>query len=140
MTIRSHIYYIPGEYSVKLTIESTLHCVDSIRFDAIKVAQSDLEIPNVFTPNGDGTNDFFMVAKSSLRYISVEVFSRSGVRVYSFYGEGPILKDWNGWDGNVNNSSIKASPGVYFYVIKAQGWDDVKYTGKKYTGFVYLYR
>jgi gliding motility-associated-like protein len=135
-----HTYYIPGEYSVKLTIESSLHCVDSTRFDVIKVEDSALAIPNVFTPNGDGTNDFFMVDKSSLKYINVEVYSRSGVRVYSFYGEGPFLKDWNGWDGNVNNSSVKASPGIYFYVITAQGWDDIKYTGKKYTGFVYLYR
>jgi len=135
-----HTYYIPGEYSVKLTIESSLHCIDSTRFDVIKVEPSALAIPNVFTPNGDGTNDFFMVEKSSLKFISVEVFSRSGVRVYSFYGEGPFLKDWNGWDGNVNNSSVRASPGVYFYVIRAQGWDDIKYSGKKYTGFVYLYR
>jgi gliding motility-associated-like protein len=136
----AHTYYIPGEYSAKLTIESTLHCIDSTRFDGIDVDQSDLKIPNVFTPNGDGINDFFMVAKSSLKYISVEIFTRTGIRVYSFYGEGPVLKDWNGWDGNVNDSSFKASPGVYFYVITALGWDDVKYSGKKYTGFVYLYR
>jgi gliding motility-associated-like protein len=94
----------------------------------------------VFTPNEDGSNDRFMVDKSSLKYISVEIISRSGIRVYSFYGEGPVLKDWDGWDGNVNNSSRKASPGVYFYVIKALGWDDVKYEGKAYRGFVYLYR
>jgi len=135
-----HTYYIPGEYSVKLTIESSLHCIDSVRFDNIKVDDSELDIPNVFTPNGDGMNDYFMVKKSSLKFISVDIYSRSGVRVYSFYAEGPILKDWNGWDGNVNDSSIKASPGVYFYVIKALGWDDIKYEGKQYRGFVYLYR
>ncbi|MFZ0280794.1 MAG: gliding motility-associated C-terminal domain-containing protein, partial [Bacteroidales bacterium] len=117
-----HTYYIPGEYSAKLTVESGLHCIDSLRFDGIVVEPSVLEIPNVFTPDGDGTNDYFMVNKSSLKYISMEVFSRSGIKVYSFYGEGPILKEWNGWDGNVNDSSIKASPGVYFYVIKALGW------------------
>lgn len=137
---RPHTYYIPGEYSVKLTIESDLHCIDSVRFDKIVVEDSFLEVPNVFTPNGDGTNDFFMVDKTSLKYINIEVFSRSGIKVYSFYGEGPILKEWNGWDGNVNDSSIKASPGVYFYVIKALGWDDIKYSGKPYRGFVYLYR
>lgn len=135
-----HTYFIPGEYSAKLTIESNLHCIDSVRFDNIVVEDSKLGMPNVFTPNGDGTNDFFMVDKASLKFISVDIFSRSGIRVYSFYGEGPVLKDWNGWDGNVNNSSIKASPGVYFYVIKALGWDDIKYQGKKYRGFVYLYR
>jgi gliding motility-associated-like protein len=135
-----HIYFIPGEYSVKLTIESELHCIDSMRFDKIKVDQSKLDIPNVFTPDGDGLNDYFIVESTSLKYISVEVFSRSGVKVYNFYGEGEKLRQWQGWDGNVNNSSFKAAPGVYFYVIHAYGWDDIDYNGKEQRGFVYLYR
>jgi hypothetical protein len=130
-----HTYYIPGEYSVKLTIESSLHCIDSTRFDKIVVDDSKLEIPNVFTPN-----DEFMVNKTSLRYISVKIFSRTGTRVYDFYADGKILKEWDGWDGRVGNTSAKASPGVYFYIIRALGWDDVKYDSKEYRGFVYLYR
>jgi gliding motility-associated-like protein len=135
-----HTYYKPGEYSVKLTIESDLHCIDSMRFDKIIVDPSKLDIPNVFTPDGDGTNDKFIVESTSLRYISVEVFSRSGKRVYAFYGDGDKLKDWQGWDGNINSTSVKASPGVYFYIIKAYGWDDINYDNKEQRGFVYLYR
>lgn len=136
----SHRYYIPGEYSVLLTVESDRHCVDSMRLNYIVVEESALDIPNVFTPNGDGLNDVFMVDKRSLKTISVDIFSRSGLRVYSFYGEGDMVKAWNGWDGYVNNSSFKASPGIYFYIIRARGWDDIKYEGKEYRGFVYLYR
>jgi PKD repeat protein len=135
-----HIYYKPGEYSVKLTITSVLGCTDSMRFDKIVVDPSELNIPNVFTPDGDGLNDNFMVESKSLRLISMEVFSRSGVKVYGFYGEGEMLREWTGWNGNVNNSSIKATPGVYFYIIRAFGWDNVDYNGKQYRGFVYLYR
>jgi gliding motility-associated-like protein len=136
-----HIYYKPGEYSVKLTVESDLHCIDSLRLEQnIVVDPSELGIPNVFTPNGDGINDIFIVESKSLRNLSVEIFSRSGMKVYSFYGEGATLKDWKGWDGNVNYSSIKASPGVYFYIIKAYGWDDILWSGKEYRGFLYLYR
>jgi hypothetical protein len=62
------------------------------------------------------------------------------VKVYSFYGEGTALKDWLGWDGNVNHSSAHATPGVYFYIIRARGWDDKVYNGKDFRGFVYLYR
>ena len=111
-----------------------------MRFSSIEVEESSLAIPNVFTPNDDGMNDRFMVDKTSLRFISVKVFSRNGMKVYDFYGEGQLLKDWEGWDGNVGNSSAKAGPGVYFYVIRALGWDDVKYDSKEYRGFVYLYR
>jgi gliding motility-associated-like protein len=135
-----HIYYKPGEYSVKLTIESELHCIDSMRFDKIVVEDSKLDIPNVFTPDGDGLNDFFIVDSKSLKFISVEVFSRSGLKVHSYYGEGKRLSEYPGWDGNVNNTSAKASPGVYFYIIRARGWDDIIYNSKEQRGYVYLYR
>jgi PKD repeat protein len=136
-----HTYYIPGEYSVKLTIESDLHCIDSLRLEKkIVVDPSELHIPNVFTPDGDGLNDNFMFESKSLRDLFVEVFSRSGLKVYSFYGIGDALREWKGWDGNVNSSSAKAAPGVYFYVVRATGWDNLVYKGKEYRGFVYLYR
>jgi gliding motility-associated-like protein len=135
-----HTYYRPGEYIVKLSIESDIHCTDEMTFDKIFVDPSELNIPNVFTPDGDALNDKFIVESKSLRRINVEIFSRSGMRVYYFSGEGQALAEWNGWDGNVNNSSAKAAPGVYFYVIRATGWDDIVYDGKLYRGVVYLYR
>ena len=135
-----HIYYIPGEYSAKLTVQSDMHCIDSMRSENIVVDPSKLEIPNVFTPDGDGLNDYFVVADQSLRLLNVEIFSRSGLKVYSFDGEGESLRNWKGWDGNINDSSREASSGVYFYIIRAYGWDDVVYDSKETRGFVYLYR
>jgi len=135
-----HIYYKPGEYTVLLTIESDRHCIDSLRSTIIKVDQSSLDIPNVFTPDGDGYNDYFMVESKSMRFMSMEIFSQSGMKVYGFSGEGEILRDWTGWDGNINNSSRKARPGVYFYIIRALGWDDIRYDSKEYRGFLYLFR
>ncbi len=135
-----HIYYKPGEYTVLLTIESDLHCIDSVRSETIKVVPSSLNIPNVFTPDEDGYNDKFRIESKSLRFVSMEVFSQSGLKVYAFSGDGERLMSWDGWDGKVNNSSTEAQPGVYFYIIRAYGWDDVKYDSKEYRGFVYLYR
>lgn len=135
-----HIYYKPGQYSVKLTIESQLHCTDSLRFNYVAVEPSSINIPNVFTPDGDGYNDSFTIDSKSMRFVSMEVYTQSGMKVYSFSGEGERLKEWTGWDGNINNTSIKARPGVYFYLIRAIGWDDVVWDGKEYRGFVYLYR
>ena len=137
----THKFYIPGKYSVSLTIESNMHCIDSFRLEPeINVEKSELDIPNVFSPDGDGINDFFMVDSKSLRWLSVDVFSRSGVMVYRFAGDGDRLSQWQGWDGNVNDTSRKASPGVYFYIIRAQGWDDIIYNTSEQRGFVYLYR
>ncbi len=137
----NHTYYRPGEYSASLTVESDLHCIDSFRLEKkINVEKSKLEIPNVFSPDGDGLNDNFRVESKSLRWISMKVFSRSGIKVYDFLGEGEILRQWQGWDGNVRETSTKASPGVYFYIIRARGWDDIDYNTKEQRGYVYLYR
>jgi gliding motility-associated-like protein len=135
-----HVYNIPGRYFPKLKIESDLLCVDSVRLDSIYVEPSSLVIPNAFTPDEDGYNDRFMIKAKSLRHLSVEIFSRSGLKVYGFSGEGERLKSWEGWDGKINNSSIEARPGIYFYIIRALGWDDIRYDSQEYRGFVYLYR
>jgi gliding motility-associated-like protein len=137
-----HVYYKPGEYSIKLTVQNDeTRCIDSMKLEQkIVVDISELNIPNVFTPNGDGLNDNFVVQSKSLMNLSMEVFSRSGMRVYYFYGQSDLIPAWTGWDGNINSSSVKAAPGIYFYIIKAKGWDDVDYVGKEYRGYVYLYR
>jgi gliding motility-associated-like protein len=135
----SHTYYTPGTYIVTLDIESTLFCTDTYSV-TITVDPSALGMPNVFSPNGDGINDFFVPEKVSLRYVEIQIYSKGGQRVYHYEGEGESLSAWNGWDGNINNSSRLAEPGVYFYVIKAKGWDDKKYNGAGYRGILYLYR
>jgi len=136
----THTYYKPGVYTVSLVIESSLNCVDSMQLNYVTVKPSALSIPNVFTPDGDGINEFFKPDIASLRFIDVQVFSRSGMMVYSFRGEGERLREWQGWDGSVNNSSVKASPGLYYYVIRAIGWDNVIYDTKENRGVLYLYR
>jgi len=135
----THTFYRPGSYWVSLSIESELHCThaDSLK---ITVNPSYLSLPNAFTPNGDGYNDSFILDKSSLRYLSLQIFSNTGVKVYGFNGGTEAIQNWNGWDGTINNSDRKASPGVYYYIIQAIGWDDLEYNGEEYRGFLYLYR
>lgn len=132
-----HTYYIPGDYFLKLTVSGK--CVDSTKIK-ISVEESKLDIPNVFTPDGDGTNDYFLIEGKSLMNLSVEIYSRSGMRVYSFFGRSDGIQEWTGWDGNINSTSVKAAPGVYYYIIRGRGWDNINYDSKEYRGFVYLYR
>jgi len=134
-----HTYYIPGEYKPVLTAWSEEGCVDSMVYESITVDPSEIAIPNVFSPNGDGYNDYFRISSKSLRFVYMQVFSRNGQKVYEFSGRGEALQQWQGWDGRVNGNG-KASPGLYFYLIRAVGWDDVVYEGKEYRGFVYLFR
>ncbi len=131
-----HIYYIPNEYEVKLGARSESGCTDTLIFQFIVVEPSALNVPNVFTPNADGINDYFFVAAKSLRSIHVRVMNRNGRKVYDFKGEGEALREWRGWDGKIGTKY--ASSGVYYYVINAVGWDDVQYTEKVYRGTLTL--
>ena len=125
----THTYYIPGTYYAVLTIESELTCSDADSV-AIKVEPSLMQMPNVFTPNEDGINDFFIPDKKSLKFLNLQIFSKSGRRVYNYEGEGEDLPNWQGWDGKVNSSERYAEPGAYYYVIRAVGYDDKEYEGR----------
>jgi gliding motility-associated-like protein len=134
-----HTYFIPGDYEVTLIIESELTCRDSSKV-TVTVEPSTLQIPNVFTPNDDGLNDYFVPEKKSLKFINVQVFAKNGNRVYYYEGAGEEIQNWTGWDGKVNYSDRHAQPGAYFYVIRAVGYDDREYEGREYRGTLYLYR
>ncbi len=138
-TPETHTFYRPGKYTVKLEIESEQLCEDADSI-TITVKPSLLNIPNAFTPNDDGYNDRFLVDKQSLRYLNVQIFTNTGAKVYGFAGDTESLRNWEGWDGNVNNTGRKAGPGVYYYIINAIGWDDERYEGNEYRGVLYLYR
>jgi len=110
-----------GTYEVKLTVSNTNNCQfsDSV---IIKVVESRLEVPRVFTPNGDGKNDEFRVAYKSLVEFRCWVFNRWQQKV--FYWTDPQ----KGWDGKINGRP--ATQGAYFYVIEALGADGEKYNLK----------
>jgi len=109
-----------GDYKVKLEA-SNAYCKDSGSID-IKVTTSALQVPNVFTPNGDGKNDEFRVAYQSLASFQCWIFNRWGRKV--FFWTDPQ----KGWDGTIGGK--KAAEGPYFYIIKAVGTDGQKFTRK----------
>jgi gliding motility-associated-like protein len=69
-----------------------------------------VNIPNAFSPNGDGINDRWEIPNLS-RYpgCSVEVFNRYGQKVFSSAGYGTP------WDGKYNGQSLPVA--TYYYVI-----------------------
>ncbi len=137
-------YYIPGYYYPGMIAYSEAGCVDSfplVTNPEIHVLPSELDAPNVFTPNGDGVNDFFVVRSKSLKAFRITIYSSSGRKVYEYqHSDGRF--EWEGWDGTMHGKgSSFVQPGVYYYVIDALGWDAVPYRGvEPFTGFVYLFR
>ena len=119
---RNHSYTFKdaGIYKVVLTANNQ-YCSSSDSI-LIRVNSSNLQVPYAFSPNGDGKNDEFRVAYTSLTDFKCWIFSRWGKQIY--YWTDPQ----KGWDGTINGTPAK--PGGYIYIIEATGADIDEYTKK----------
>ncbi len=83
----------------------------------VSVLESKLEMPNAFSPNGDGINDIY---KAKDGWQSIIEF-----KAYIFNRWGQKLFEWSnpndGWDGKYKGEDVK--DGVYFCFVKAKGAD-----------------
>jgi len=128
---QSVTYNQPGTYTVSLFV-SKGNCQD-IAKKIIKVdIPSKLEVPNVFTPNGDGSNDIFFLSAANLTEITALIFDRWGNKVYELTSNTGNIA----WDGK-NQTGKDVAEGTYFYVITAKGKDNQAYSTK---GNLSLYR
>jgi len=138
-----YTYEKSGSYMVKLVSKhkSEFHtCTDTAYLSKYIVADTSfVQVPNAFSPNGDGTNDNFVVKFWSMQEVKISVFNRWG-RVVHVWQSGNVRGFKNTyletvWDGKIGGRY--ASPGVYFYVVEGLGRD-----GKKRWkhGNVYLFR
>lgn len=119
-----------GSYFVRLIAANRDNSDESITQSfRILVSDSKLQVPNAFSPGNDGINDLFKVAFESIVRFNGNIFNRWGVHLFQ----------WNdpaeGWDGRHNGKLVH--PGVYFYVIEAEGSDGKKY---KLKGDINLFR
>lgn len=102
---------VPGTYWV--TILDAGGCTDS---DSLQITQSDCEvdIPNYFTPNGDGNHDIITLSSPSTDPITLEIFNRWGQLLYT--RTAAVVQ----WDGHNGFSGEEVPEGVYFYVLTAR--------------------
>lgn len=99
------------------TIAYTQEYWDEVGPMTVTISESKLEMPNAFSPNGDGINDIY---KAKDGYQSIIEF-----HAYIFNRWGQKLYEWDdpagGWDGKYNGKDVKQ--GVYFVLVKAKGAD-----------------
>ncbi|PWA11586.1 T9SS type B sorting domain-containing protein [Flavobacterium laiguense] len=122
-TQNKFIYYRTGDYTVAVTDSYGCTATATMYFEFI-----DIEIPNVFTPNGSGTNDTWKPEKTdNYPDMILKIFDRYG-RVIATLGQG------QSWDGNYHGAALPM--GDYWYVLKLRNTQD----DREFVGHFTLYR
>jgi gliding motility-associated-like protein len=111
-------------YRARVTTTFTLKgitdhgCVDSDDVTIVVFCdQSQLFIPNTFTPNGDGQNDVFYPRGSGVGKIkALRIYNRWGQLVFERLNMD-VNAAGQGWDGNFKNEQL--NPDVYVYTLEA---------------------
>ncbi len=84
---------------------------DSVEF---KILDCSISTQNIFTPNGDGTNDVFVPFQVyGMRYYHLKIFDRWGGLLFDEINQG--------WNGTLNNAK-EVPEGVYFWTIEYEFW------------------
>jgi len=92
-------------------------CYDTASVILLVTHDHYLYVPNAFSPNSDGFNDYFQFFTKGIRKIlSVDIYNRWGEKVYN-------LEDWHGepWNGTYKGEA--QGIGVFVYVIRAETFD-----------------
>ncbi len=93
---------IDGTYSVTITDD----CAQSVTEQLDVFSGCEIIIPNVFSPNGDGYNDFFVIDHIESRSNTLNIYNRWGNVVYETRN---YRNQWNGRD---------LPDGTYYYVLQ----------------------
>jgi len=127
----SHTFEEYGTYTIELIVtDASGEEKKDYRVIEVEANSAITVLPNVFTPNGDGMNDFCTVKGKNLAVFQMKVFNRSGSVIF----ESQSID--NSWDGK-DKFGEDITTGTYFYLISARGIDGKVY---EHTGSITLSR
>jgi gliding motility-associated-like protein len=112
----------PGTYTI--TYQFSANGCNGVATTSVTINTTNTEIfiPNTFTPNGDSKNDVFLIYGNSIQTIDMKVFNQWGQVVFETNSQ---LK---GWDGTIGGK--KQPSGVYIYAAKIVLTDGTTITKK----------
>lgn len=126
----THSYPTMGIRIVTLTVTDINGCKHTYIFEVNVIGNFD--IPNVFTPNGNGVNENFTLMHDMFKHYDIVIVNRWGDVVERKLNHTGVLL----WDGKSQNGK-ECVDGVYFYKLVGTLWDG---TTMEKDGFVTLVR
>ncbi len=110
-----HSFSKSGQYLISLVIKSSHGCKDSItKSYIVEIPMNYVEMPNIFSPNGDGIHDYFSPVLYDMESVECTIFDRNGTFIYEW-------KTLDGrWDGKIRNTNQLAPPATYYYILKGK--------------------
>ena len=109
--------------SYEVEVADSNGCTATDTVNIVVFENSSVYVPNAFSPNGDGINDYFTVYSdlSVLEIRSLRVFGRWGEMVFEKKGLPPNVPE-QGWDGTFKKKPVPAGTYVYMAeVLKVDG-------------------
>jgi gliding motility-associated-like protein len=98
-------------YTIRLIVENDHNCFDTVSHQMKVVNSCYITVPNAFTPNNDGMNDY-LYPLNAWKASNLEFF------IYNRYGQVVFhTTDWTRkWDGTINGQ--QQSTGVYVWMLR----------------------
>ena len=119
-SVPNPVFTAEDSINYTLTVTSPFGCISRAVFKVI--VHKLLHVPNTFTPNGDGTNDYWIIRGLDLYpKVQVFVFNRWGEQLFYSQGYG------HPWNGFYNGKPLPM--GTYYYLIKLNGQNQKPLTG-----------
>jgi gliding motility-associated-like protein len=110
-----------GRYCVNLIVQNSDGCTSSTTNCVYVSPEWSLYVPNSFTPNGDGVNDFFFAYGVNIREFRIWIYDRWGNMIWTTDNMD------QGWDGKANGGKKIAQEDVYVWKIRFHDVFDKKH-------------
>lgn len=115
----TYTYRDSGSYEVCLVTSNIYGCSDTLCDSVIVKPDFAFYVPNAFTPNGDGINEFFRPQGVSYKEYDLTIYDRWGQVIFR-------SRDIDfSWDGKLSNGK-DVSNGIYIYTIDMLDLEDIK--------------
>ncbi|MBX2873211.1 MAG: gliding motility-associated C-terminal domain-containing protein [Saprospiraceae bacterium] len=112
-----------GTFEVLLS--SKLGCDSLVE---LNISQQDFYVPNAFSPNGDGINDYFNIFGAEMPFSELRIFSRWGELVHHSSAEGATLDEMQ-WDGRWKGQTVPEGTYTYLLKVRSRYGQGVSYSG-----------